>query len=680
MIYRTVSAFCVVVFMLISSLTVIRGQSIDSLLYLLNHNLVRNDSDKFILLCRIIENSADVKKDLNYCEQAVKLAEKLHLNPARPYYYLGYSFLYSGDPASALEYFIKAANYYKEYGSDKSLASIYVAMADVYNMQNNHHNAKYYLKNAIEIFRKEKDSAALVSALQNLGYINLGSGLYDTALIVFSTTGEIFQKLGDTDKYAYCLGNAGLAYSRLSDFGKAEDYLLRAIEILKKRDDEYPVTEFMIEYAGILQHKGEIKKAIACATQAFESAVKNGYKEYEGSAAYRLALLYKTSGKYDSAFYYQSLYINVNDSIKSGEYIIQKMADLRTEFEVAKAHAEVKLSEQKRFILRIVTFGLAVILLLAVGLIVLYYYNLKRSKMLTAELDERRILLEKQSKELLKQNDKIIKANEELKQLYEIANNQKEEIISSINYAQRIQTAVLPPETYITELINENFIFYKPKEIVSGDFYWIKQINQYIILTAADCTGHGVPGAFMSMLGISYLNEVVQRMEFPQANQILNELRKEIKHSLRQTGKKEESRDGIDMALCVIDTKNSVMQYSGANSPLYIISNTNGEPVFKEIKADMMPVGVHFSGDKSFNNHEIQLEIGDTFYIFTDGFIDQIGGRANTRFSSKKFKKLLLQIHSQPLFEQKEILEQILKDWMREQPQRDDILVIGARV
>jgi serine phosphatase RsbU (regulator of sigma subunit) len=176
------------------------------------------------------------------------------------------------------------------------------------------------------------------------------------------------------------------------------------------------------------------------------------------------------------------------------------------------------------------------------------------------------------------------------------------------------------------------------------------------------------------------LNEIVQRREVTQANQVLNELRKQIKHSLRQTGKKEESRDGIDIALCVIDSKNNIMQYSGAYIPLYIISNINGEPVFKEIKADLMPVGVHFSSDKPFTNHEIQLEIGDTFYISSDGFIDQIGGSNNTRFSSKNFKKLLLDIHDQPMFEQKEILDQTLKDWMGEHPQRDDILVIGARM
>ncbi len=345
------------------------------------------------------------------------------------------------------------------------------------------------------------------------------------------------QKLGDlTEEYGRCMGNIGLVYSRLSEFEKAEDYLLRAIEFLNKLGDDYAVTEFTIEYAGILQHKGEITKAIAFANLSFDNAVKNRIIELERDAAYRLAQLYQVSGRYDSAYHYQSLFINANDSIKSYKNI-QKMADLRTVFEVSKKQAEVNELEKNKLIQLIVILGLALILLLAMGLIILYYYNLKQSRKFTRALDERRILLEKQSTELKEQNDKIIEANEELKLLNETTNSQKDEIISSINYAQRMQSAILPPEAYISELLNENFILYKPKDIVSGDFYWIKQVSHYIILVAADCTGHGVPGAFMSMFGISHLNEIVQNREITQANQILNELRKQIKNSFRQSGK-----------------------------------------------------------------------------------------------------------------------------------------------
>jgi serine phosphatase RsbU (regulator of sigma subunit) len=679
MYYRIISAFCVVFFMAINSPVKINGQSLDSLLYLLDNNLFKDDADKYGLLCKIISKSSDADSTLRYCDEAIKLAEEMEINPGEPCIFQGENYLNSGFLVSALEYFIKAANYYKADHNNEGLASAYLYIAETYNLQEDHNNETLYLKNAIEIYKEEKDSVNLAQALHNLGYAKFSMGLYDTALVLFSTTGEIFQKLNYPTGYAYCIGNSGLVYSRQSEYDKAEDYLLRAIEMLTRYGDDRAVTQFMIEYANVLDHEGKIKKAIATARQGFSNASKNDFKEYIRDAAQTLTRLYKNANKYDSAFYFQSVYIVANDSLKNVRNI-QKMANMRTEFEVAEGKKEVEILQKNKFFLRIINFGLVVILLLAVGLILLYYVSLKRSRKLSAALEERREELEKQSLELKEKNDRIIQANEELKQLYQITNSQKEEIISSINYAQRIQKAVLPPETYITELINENFIFYKPKEIVSGDFYWIKQINHYIILVSADCTGHGVPGALMSMLGISYLNEIVQRKGITLANQILNELRKEIKHSLRQTGKKEESRDGIDMALCVIDTENSVMQYAGAFSPLYIISNIDGKAELKEFKADMMPVGVYFSTDKSFTNHEIKLEIGDTFYISTDGFIDQIGGSNDTRFGSKNFKKLLLDIHDRPLFEQNEILEQTLKDWMGEHPQRDDILVIGARI
>jgi serine phosphatase RsbU (regulator of sigma subunit) len=669
---------CIALFLFIYPHNQIKGQTIDSLLYLLNNTQLKDDSNKYNLLCEIAGKSTNADTILKYSKQAVKLAWKLNKNPAQATTLEGMGYLNSGNLISALEYFMKAANYYKEDLNNKGLAAVYLYISEAYKLQENHDNESYYLKNAIEIYRKENDSINLASALTNFGYAKYNSGQYDTALILYSTTSEIYQRLGDLHHYAYCVGNAGLVYSRQSEFKKAKDHLLRAIEILTKEGDEYAITQYTIEYAGILQHEGEILKAIDFATRSFSYASRNNILEYERDAAYRLAQLYHFSGRHDSAYHYQSLFINANDSIKSYKNI-QKMADLRTKFEVAKKQTEVNVLQKNKVIQLIVIISLVLILLLAMGLILLYYSNLKRSKKLTIALDERRILLEKQSMELTEQNDKIITANEELKQLYETSNRQKDEIISSINYAQRIQSALLPPQAYINELLNENFIFYKPKEIVSGDFYWIKHVNHHIILVCADCTGHGVPGAFMSMLGISCLNEIVENREITQANQILNEMRKEIKHSLRQTGNKEESRDGMDMALCVFDIKKNILQYSGANNPLYVITHNHEGAVLNEIKADPMPVGVHFSGDKSFTNHEIMLEIGNAFYIFSDGFADQIGGDNNHRFTSEKFKKLLLDIHDHPMYEQKEILEQTLIDWMGEHSQRDDILVIGVR-
>ena len=666
--HRFISAFIAALLLTFSSVTAVVGQSTDSLLFLLNNNLVKDDSTEYEILKKIIAGTTDVQSRLQYCDQAIKLAEKINIELGNPYVIKGNCYLDVGDLASALRCFYLAADYFTESGYDKGVARAYTSIAEAYNKQGNPENEKNYLRKALEISNREHDTLLLTYVLHNLGFAYYTNRQYDSALIMFSTTKDIFLLLGDTVQYAYCIGNSGEVYSGLSDFDKAEDNLLRAIEILTRKGDERAVTEFDVEYANVLLQKGEINKSIARASRSFNTAIKNGFKDYESDAAHILARSYEMTGRSDSAYYFLSIYLS--DLIKNHE-TIKQMADLRTAYEVAQVQSEVDLLEKNKLYQRIAILALLVALLLAVGILLLYYNNLRRTKKLMAALDERRILLEKQSHELQEKN-------EELTRLYEISNNQKEEIISSINYAQRIQNAILPPETYITELINENFIFFKPKDIVSGDFYWIKQINHYIILVCADCTGHGVPGAFLSMLGISYLNEIIPRKEITRANEVLNELRKEIKHSLRQTGKEAESREGMDMAVCVIDTSKSIMQYSGAFIPLYMVSNTGSEPTLREFKADTMPVGVHFSSDKSFTNHEIKLEIGDTFYLSTDGFIDQDGDK--TRFGTRNFKKMLLEISNQPMFEQRDILERTLSRWMGNHSQRDDILVIGARI
>jgi serine phosphatase RsbU (regulator of sigma subunit) len=278
------------------------------------------------------------------------------------------------------------------------------------------------------------------------------------------------------------------------------------------------------------------------------------------------------------------------------------------------------------------------------------------------------------------QRDEIESQRDLLEEHRDLLVYQKNEIIESINYAERIQAAMLPPEAYFSEYFSDHFILYKPRDIVSGDFYWIKQVKQYTILAVADCTGHGVPGAFMSMLGMSNLNEIVQRREITQANQVLNELRKQVINSLRQEGKRGESKDGIDMALCVLDPARKKMQYAGANIPLYLIKNAKGSPRLKEIKADRMPLGYYQTEDVSFVNHEIELETGDVFYLVSDGYIDQKGGQEEKKFLSKNFKKLLLEHADQPMPDQKRILENRFSDWKGDHPQIDDVLVIGVQV
>jgi serine phosphatase RsbU (regulator of sigma subunit) len=250
---------------------------------------------------------------------------------------------------------------------------------------------------------------------------------------------------------------------------------------------------------------------------------------------------------------------------------------------------------------------------------------------------------------------------------------QKMELTDSINYAAYIQKAMLPSPDLFRKLLPEFFIFYKPKDIVSGDFYWLSRWKEFLVLAVADCTGHGVPGGFMSVMGISFLNEIIGRGCFSNAAGILNQLRERVMKALHQTGDWDEQKDGMDIVVCMIDKEKQEMHYAGANNPLYLIR----QGTFMEFKGDKMPIGISAGMEKSFTNQRIKLEKGDTVYLFTDGYIDQFGGDSRKKFKPAPLKTLLVNNSGYSLEQQKDILEQTLTAWQNGLPQVDDILAVG---
>ena len=300
----------------------------------------------------------------------------------------------------------------------------------------------------------------------------------------------------------------------------------------------------------------------------------------------------------------------------------------------------------------------------------------------TKTIEEQKKVLEVQRDELARTNIEILQQKEEIEaQRDEIEAQrdhifkQNEDITQSIEYAKRIQTAVMPKKNEIDNILPEHFILFKPRDIVSGDFYWITKKNNKIVLVAADCTGHGVPGAFMSMLGISFLNEIVIGGNQTKPSIILNQLRDLIKTTLSQTGKEGESRDGMDIALCVIDLEAKNIEFAGAYNPLYLVRN--GELI--EVKADKMPVGIHLQEKDTFTNNEITFEKDDCIYIFSDGYVSQFGGEYGRKYMAKPFKKMLAIVSEKPMDKQCEMLEKEFEEWSGFNPQVDDILVIGVK-
>ncbi len=312
----------------------------------------------------------------------------------------------------------------------------------------------------------------------------------------------------------------------------------------------------------------------------------------------------------------------------------------------------------------------------------------KISRKYEKEIEQKNVELIKSYNDLNVLHQQVKEQKDEIEMQHKFVQNQRDEITiqnkqitDSINYAKLIQKAILPSVKILNEKFDENFILFKPKDIVSGDFYWFSKIENHLIAVAADCTGHGVPGAFMSMLGVTLLNEIVNKNKILEPDKILNELRNQIKKSLSQSGDTRETKDGIDISLCIIDTLTFDCQFSGAYNSLYIIrQENNGNYEIDEVKADKMPIGSHPRDNISFTKNNISLKPNDRIYLFSDGYVSQFGGEKHEKFKKSRFQEILLKIQNMTFVQQKEILEQTLENWQGKLQQVDDILVVGIKI
>jgi len=302
---------------------------------------------------------------------------------------------------------------------------------------------------------------------------------------------------------------------------------------------------------------------------------------------------------------------------------------------------------------------------------------IRDKEILEDEVRKRTAEIWKQKEEIEAQRDEIEAQRNYVMEQRDQIENQNKDIKASIQYASRIQKAVLPPLDSFNALLGESFVFFKPRDIVSGDFYYLNIKNDKIIVAAADCTGHGVPGAFMSLMGISLLNQIISLLHDTfDAAYILNELRANLKKALRQTGKSDEAKDGMDISLCVIEKHKNQLNYAGAFNPLLLVRNKE----LSTYPANKMPIGIFIIQDVDFTNHLVETQPGDMLYLYSDGFQDQFGGPDKRKFLPKRLKEVLVEVSDQPLIAQHDFLEKTFSLWKADLSQIDDVLVMGIRI
>jgi serine phosphatase RsbU (regulator of sigma subunit) len=538
-------------------------------------------------------------------------------------------------------------------------------------LQSKNDIALKHLTLAFKWFENNKKEKGYVRALLLKGNIFESFGDYEKTLNFWLEAYKTSVEISDIESEGESCSQLGLIYSRLCNFQKALEYFNKGLKIREELGDENAAASSLNRIGMVLRQTKKYEESLEYYFRSLEIRKKNIQLSAIPWTLLGIANTYEDMKRYPESLEYYEKGMTGGDKRCS----LQCMMGAGRVYSQTgdAAHAEKRL-EQSLLMAR--ELNSMVLIADAYSSLASHYELFKKPdkalKSFKQYLKARETFQsnEVQSKlsnievahavEKSEQEKEIYRLRHvELKSAYDIIEEKNKDITASINYASRIQRAMLPSTADIKGFSSKSFILYLPKDIVSGDFYWFSEIHGKLVMVAGDCTGHGVPGALMSMLGISFLEEIVNEREITQSGQILNELRKEVQRALHQKGIREEAKDGMDIALCVIDRSKKMIQYSGAYNSLYLIRK--GELI--EYPADRMPIGIFDFSDKSSASQDIPYFPGDIIYMFSDGYADQFGGLNNKKFKYSALKELMIKIHGLPLKEQKKRLETEFLKW-----------------
>lgn len=568
-------------------------------------------------IAMIYHNQGRVSKALEYNSRSLRISEEINDKGgiANSLNNIGGIYDEQGDFEKALDHYRKCLKLREDLNDTRGIATTLSNMGFIYLSLGDTLAALNNCNKMLSIHEKNKNQGGVAYALNNLGFIYLNQGKLDTAFTLYSNSLKIREEIGDKQGLAYSYNNIASIYSKQKKYDKAIE--LSILSLTLSRELGFPV--IMREAA---------------------LSLKNAYQKTNQPA---------------KAIEMYELYIQMRDSVSNTE---TKKAALKTQLKydfdkkeailVEQQNQERVLANEKAQKQKIIIWS-GFIGLLIVVLFLVFVFN--------------RLQITRRQKKIIQEQKYVVELHQK-------------EITDSINYAKRIQYALLASEDLLNSHLPEHFVLFKPKDIVSGDFYWGTPVEDGFILVTADCTGHGVPGAFMSLLNISKLNQIVNEKKIIRPDIILNHVREEIIHALNPPGSTEISKDGMDAVVCKLNLKKRSLQFASANNSFYLIRNNT----LLTCKADKMPVGKGHDDSIAFTFNEIKLQKGDLLYIFTDGLADQFGGPAGKKFKYKQLENLLLNFHQEQMTVQKQEIDSAFEKWKGNLEQVDDVCLIGIKI
>lgn len=684
----------------------------------------------------------EYEKGIGHFEKSLEIYKRLDLKMMTTNVLVNIGNVYNkmGEYEKAIDYHQQALSIYESEGDKEKILASYANIALVHQQQENYDQAEEYFQKALAISLETGNNTMISFSCMGLGSIFYYQGKYEKAMQNYQRSMLISEEQGDKSAMARSYENIGVVHEKTENFEEATQFYQKAADMYIEIGDKSGMTHVFLNVAELsnkqaanaknnYESKVLYERAIKYADKARIVASETGALPIENEAYQKLTTAWGGLGNYKKALDFSLLYIETRDSLINVEKV-KALQEIETKYQTEKqllqidnlekdkalqlSHIEAQAADMKRQRIMIYSF-IAIIVIIMIFAIILFkmFHTIKLTNLALAEKNDQimqqKSEIEAQRDQLSFQNEEIMQAKEEIEAQRDEIQHQRDmvilqkdhiedintELTDSIHYAKRIQAAILPREDYARSLLRDYFVLFRPKDIVSGDFYWMTHIEERTVVAAADCTGHGVPGAFMSMLGAAFLNEIVNKEYITHTGVILRRLRKEIIKALQQKGQTMEQKDGMDISLCSIDTKNKDMQFSGANNPVYIIRAKTAAPIegieayeglehfLYEIKGDKMPIAIYEKMDR-FETHEVKLLEDDRIYMLTDGYADQFGGPKGKKFKYKPLKGMLLESAGQSMDEQKGLLEVALDSWINhageEYEQVDDITIFGVLI